>query len=138
MPAKSRKETRRGRKGPLSAAKIVAFAATEKPDEALAFYRDTLGLALEYSDEFALVFDCEGTSLRVAVVPKVRPAGYTILGWQVDDIDKTISELASGGVKFSHFPGMAQEANGVWNSPSGARIAWFTDPDGNILSLTEL
>lgn len=125
-------------KGPLAAARVVAFAATEKPDEAMTFYRDTLGLSLEYADQFALVFECQGTTLRVAVVPKVISAGYTILGWQVSDIDRTVSDLAGKGVEFSRFPGMEQEPNGVWNSPSGARIAWFKDPDGNTLSLTEL
>lgn len=130
--------TKRGKRGGLASAKVVAFAATQKPDAALSFYRDTLGLKLEYHDQFALVFDCGGTSLRVAVVPKVKPAGYTILGWQVANIDRTISELAESGVVFSVFPGMNQEPNGVWNSPSGARVAWFQDSDGNTLSLTEL
>lgn len=135
---KGKKRSRRGKPGRLSSAKVVAFAATEKPDEAMAFYRDTLGLALEYADRFALVFDCGGITLRVAVVPKVKRAGYTILGWQVTDIDETISVLSAAGVEFSRFPGMDQDLNGVWKSPSGARIAWFKDPDGNTLSLTEL
>jgi catechol 2,3-dioxygenase-like lactoylglutathione lyase family enzyme len=132
------KGTRLGNQVRLASAAIVAFAATAKPDEAMAFYRDTLGLTLAYADQFALVFDCRGTTLRVAVVPKVKPAGYTILGWQVADIDAMISALSGAGVEFSRFPGMDHESNGVWKSPSGARIAWFQDPDGNTLSLTEL
>jgi catechol 2,3-dioxygenase-like lactoylglutathione lyase family enzyme len=139
MAAKNGKTAAAARKpGSLGSAKVVAFSATEKPEKALTFYRDVLGLKLEYHDQFALVFDCGGTTLRVAVVPEVKPAGYTILGWQVADIDRTISELAAAGARFSRYPGMEQEPNGVWNSPSGARIAWFTDPDGNTLSLTEL
>lgn len=132
------KERSRGKTHLLASAKVVAFAATAKPDDAMKFYRDTLGLTLEYADQFALVFDCGGTTLRVAVVPKVKAAGYTILGWQVADIDETISALSAAGVEFSRFPGMDQDPNGVWKSPGGARIAWFQDPDGNTLSLTEL
>jgi catechol 2,3-dioxygenase-like lactoylglutathione lyase family enzyme len=123
---------------PLESAKAVAFTATAKPDAAMKFYRDKLGLELQYHDQFALVFDCGGTTVRVAVVGEVKAAGYTVLGWQVRDVDKAIAELAQNGVEMLRFAGMEQEENGVWNSPSGARVAWFRDPDGNTLSLTEL
>ena len=122
--------------GALASAKVVAFAATERPDSALRFYRDTLGLKLEYHDQFALVFDCGATTLRVAVVPKVKPAGYTILGWHVPDIRATIATLSANGVKFERYPGLEQDDLGICESPSGARIAWFKDPDGNVLSLS--
>ena len=139
MPArKTKKAVSPVSSRPLHSASVVAFSATQRPEASLIFYRDTLGLELEYQDQFAIVFNCAGTTLRVAVVPKVKPAGYTILGWQVEDIDKTIAELEAAGVKFTRFPGMGQAENGVWNSPSGARVAWFNDPDGNTLSLTQL
>jgi len=119
----------------LSAGDVVAFAGTEDPKRAMSFYRDTLGLKLEHSDNFALVFNANGTTIRVAVVPKVVPAGYTILGWRVSDIEATVDSLKNAGVAFERYPGMDQDANGIWNSPSGARIAWFKDPDGNTLSV---
>jgi catechol 2,3-dioxygenase-like lactoylglutathione lyase family enzyme len=101
------------------------------------FYRDTLGLPVEYSDNFALVFNANGTTIRVAIVPKVVPAGYTILGWMVADIETTVDSLSKAGVVFERYPGMDQDARGIWNAPSGARIAWFKDPDGNTLSVGE-
>jgi predicted enzyme related to lactoylglutathione lyase len=130
---KSRKGT--GTVGGLSTGDVVAFAGTTDPKRAMSFYRDTLGLELEYSDDFAVVFKSNGTTIRVAVVPKVVPAGYTILGWMVADIEATVAQLKKAGVKFERYPGMEQDARGIWSAPSGARIAWFKDPDGNTLSV---
>ncbi len=126
------------RSPPLSSAKIVGFAATQNPERAMTFYRDKLGLDLDYSDQFALVFTSGGTMIRVQIVPKVVPSGYTTLGWTVADLGGTVAKLTAAGVVFSRFSGMDQDSKGVWSSPSGARIAWFRDPDGNTLSLTEL
>lgn len=126
-----------GRAGNLRHSAIVAFSATQKPEAAKEFYRDKLGLPLLSEDPFALVFDAAGTMLRVAIVPKVKPAGYTILGWDVEDIEKAVQELSKRGVEFQRYPGMEQDELGVWTSPAGARIAWFQDPDGNTLSLTQ-
>jgi catechol 2,3-dioxygenase-like lactoylglutathione lyase family enzyme len=116
--------------------KIVAFVATAKPPRARRFYRDTLGLRLVGEDQFALVFDAHGTMLRVAIVKEVRAAGYTVLGWQVPDIVAAAKRLQKAGVRLQRYPGMGQDEQGIWTSPSGARIAWFKDPDGNTLSLT--
>jgi predicted enzyme related to lactoylglutathione lyase len=134
----ARKSARSNVSGALAKAGVVAFAATQRPEKAMAFYRDTLGLALEYSDQFALVFRSGGATVRVAVVPKVAPPAYTILGWTVPDIVATVKELSAAGVQFTRYPGMNQDDIGVWSAPSGARVAWFKDPDGNVLSLTEL
>jgi predicted enzyme related to lactoylglutathione lyase len=87
-----------------------------------------------------VVFDAHGTSIRVANVSSVkgfRPAPFTILGWAVSDIESAVAELTGRGVQFERFPGMEQDAMGIWTSPSEARIAWFKDPEGNVLSLTE-
>jgi len=122
----------------LKSRPIVAFVATTDPKRAKAFYAKTLGLRLVSEDGFALAFDAGGTMLRVAVVKTVQPAGYTILGWIVPDIAKAVRDLVKRGVMFQRYEGMPQDDLGIWSSPGGARVAWFTDPEGNTLSLTEL
>ena len=117
--------------------KIVAFVATAKPAKARSFYRDTLGLRLVSEDEFALVFDAHGTMLRVTMVREVRTAEYTVLGWQVPDIVAAAKRLQEAGVRLQRYAGMGQDEQRIWTSPSGARIAWFKDPDGNTLSITQ-
>jgi len=117
--------------------KIVAFAATAKPARARRFYRDTLGLRLVSEDQFALVFDARGTMLRVQIVKEVVAAGYTALGWQVPDVGAAVRSLRTSGVRMRRYAGMGQDRQGIWTSPSGARIAWFKDPDGNTLSITQ-
>jgi len=121
----------------LGTCPIVAFVGTQDPARAKAFYAKTLGLRFVSEDPFALVFDADGTMLRVAVVPEVRPAGYTVLGWKVADIKQAVAELKKKGVRFTRYEGLDQDDEGIWRSPAGARIAWFADPDRNTLSLTE-
>ncbi len=121
----------------LKAHPIIAFVATTTPARAKKFYARTLGLRLVTEDAFALVFDAGGTMLRVAIVQQLQPAGYTVLGWIVPDIQRAIHDLVKRGVKFRRYEWMEQDEQGVWVSPPGARIAWFEDPDGNTLSLTE-
>jgi catechol 2,3-dioxygenase-like lactoylglutathione lyase family enzyme len=121
----------------LSSQKIVAFVATQTPDKAKTFYQDTLGLPLLSEDFFALVFDAHGTMLRVSKVEKAVIAPYTVLGWQVQDIVATAKALQQSGVTFEHFQGLPQDELGVWNAPGGARVAWFKDPDGNLLSISQ-
>ena len=121
----------------LTSRPIIAFVATAKPARARKFYQQTLGLLPIGEDQFALVFDAGGTMLRVAIVPEVKPAGYTVLGWIVEDIEAAVAALRRRGVRFRRFRGMGQDRLGIWNSPSGARVAWFADPDGNTLSLTQ-
>lgn len=121
----------------LTAAPVVAFLATADPAAAIAFSRDGLGLRLVEDMAFALVFDAGGTELRIQKVQTLVPAGYTALGWAVDDIARTVGDLAGRGVRVERFDGMGQDADGVWTSPGGARVAWFRDTDGNLLSLTQ-
>ena len=111
--------------------------ATRDPGRAKEFYRNTLGLHLVSEDEFALVFDAAGTMLRVTRVQELTAAKYTVLGWQVRDIVRTAKRLQKAHVALEHYPGMQQDELGIWNSPSGARVAWFKDPDGNTLSITQ-
>ena len=122
----------------LASSPVITFVATTDPERARGFYADTLGLRLVERDAFALVFDAGGTMLRVVTVPRLHPAGYTVLGWIVEDVTATLRELAARGVRFHRYDGMEQDADGVWTAPGGARIAWFADPDGNTLSLTEM
>lgn len=123
----------------LASSSLVAFVGVCDPDRAKIFYRDRLGLRL-VSEElpFALVFDVQGTMLRVTVVPEVKPAKFTVLGWKVPDIQAAVSSLDKEGVEFQRYAGLQQDGLGIWTSPSGARVAWFHDPDGNILSVTQL
>jgi len=122
----------------LTDAPLVAFVATVKPAEARVFYADVLGLRLVHADQFALEFVAGGTSLRVTSVDHLEPAGYTVLGWAVPDIQAAVTDLAARGVEFQRFPEfMQQDALGIWAAPGGARVAWFKDPDGNTLSVTQ-
>jgi catechol 2,3-dioxygenase-like lactoylglutathione lyase family enzyme len=116
---------------------IVAFVATTDAKQAKSFYRDKLGLKFVSDDGFALVFDIKGTMLRIARVKGLAPAPYTVLGWQVAKIKEDVSALSKKGVVFERFPGMSQDALGIWSAPGGAKVAWFKDPDGNILSLSQ-
>ena len=121
----------------LNKSHLISFIATSNAKAAREFYEKTLGLTFVSGDQFALVFEVNGTMLRIQKVDKVNPHGYTSLGWEVTDIKKEVSQLVKRGVKFTRYEGMDQDEHGIWNAPSGAKIAWFTDPDGNTLSLTQ-
>ena len=121
----------------LNSSKVVAFVATSEPDGAKGFYEQTLGLRLVSDDTFALVFDANGVMLRVQKVPEHTPPPYTVLGWDVADISASVKELSGRGVTCERYEWLAQDEAGVWTAPSGAKIAWFKDPDGNTLSLTQ-
>ena len=121
----------------LSTSEIIAFASTTDLATARSFYGSVLGLSLVDENAYACVFDAHGTMLRVTLVAEVAHPGYTVLGWGVTDIDDTVGRLETIGVRFSRFDGMDQDEHGVWTTPNGDRVAWFADPDGNVLSLTE-
>jgi catechol 2,3-dioxygenase-like lactoylglutathione lyase family enzyme len=121
----------------LKSSDVVAFAAATDLRRAREFYEQKLGLPVVSHDGFACVFDANGTMLRVTAVAAVAPAGYTVLGWRVTDIEATALGLVAAGVVFSRYDGMDQDEYGVWTAPGGAKIAWFSDPDGNTLSLTQ-
>lgn len=121
----------------LATSRLVAFVATTNADNAKEFYADLLGLTLESEDDYALVFDANGTMLRIQKTESVTPPAYTVLGWHVDDIARLATSLAEQGVQFERFAGLEQDDLGIWTTPGGSRVAWFKDPDGNILSLTQ-
>ena len=121
----------------LGSQKLTAFVSTHNPARAKVFYRDTLGLHLLSEDSFALVFDANGTKLRVSIVAEVVVAKYTVLGWDVPDIVATAKSLRRAGVKLEIFGGFAQDELGIWTAPDGTKVAWFKDPDGNILSIAQ-
>jgi catechol 2,3-dioxygenase-like lactoylglutathione lyase family enzyme len=122
----------------LGSSKIVAFAGVANADRARAFYRDTLGLRLVSEDGFALAFDANGTMLRVSLVREVVAAPYTVLGWEVDDIAAKAQALTRAGVKLERYESfLKQDKLGIWTAPGGTRVAWFKDPDGNLLSISQ-
>jgi predicted enzyme related to lactoylglutathione lyase len=121
----------------LNKSKLICFAATTKPTEAKAFYGDTLELPLVEDGPFALVFNASGTMLRVQRVREIPKAQFTTLGWEVGDIRSTIQQLNKKGVRCERYDHVPQDELGIWTTPDGSKVAWFKDPDGNILSLTE-
>lgn len=122
----------------LDTAKLMAFVATSDGVRARAFYEGILGLTVISDDDFALALDAHGTMLRVQKVGTISPPPFTVLGWEVDHLAATVATLAKRGVTFQLYPGMQQDPLGIWHAPSGAAVAWFQDPDGNTLSLTQL
>jgi catechol 2,3-dioxygenase-like lactoylglutathione lyase family enzyme len=117
---------------------IIGFLNIVDVARAKAFYRDTLGLRLVSEEPpFALVFDANGIMLRLGMAKELPPAHGTVLGWQVPDIAAAIRELQEAGVRFERFEQLKQDELGIWTTPTGARVAWFKDPDGNILSVSE-
>ena len=116
---------------------LVAFVHVTDLARARAFYDGVLGLTPTEDTPIAVVFDANGTTLRVTLVEGHRPLAGTTLGWEVDDIAASIGELSARGVEFTRYDGMEQDELGVWSAPSGDQVAWFNDPDGNALSLTQ-
>jgi catechol 2,3-dioxygenase-like lactoylglutathione lyase family enzyme len=116
---------------------IVAFVGVSDLDRAARFYGTTLGLHLDEQRPFALVATVGGTRLWITEVEQVRAAPYTVLGWAVSDIGATVDLLGSRGVEFTRYEGVDQDHRGIWTAPGGSRIAWFLDPDGNNLSVTQ-
>jgi catechol 2,3-dioxygenase-like lactoylglutathione lyase family enzyme len=121
----------------LPKAHLIAFAATTNLPRARVFYEKGLGLKVSGESPIACTFDANGTTLRVIAVEKATIAPYTVLGWSVADIGETVRELIGRGVAFERIEGIEQNELGVWRSPGSAQVAWFKDPDGNMLSLTQ-
>ena len=121
----------------LGSGDLIAFVSATSLSRARAFYGQTLGLPVVGHTDFACVFDANGTMLRVTAVSEVSRTGYTVLGWRVADIAAAVRDLRAQGVVFVRYDGMDQDEHGIWTAPGGDRVAWFADPDGNILSLTQ-
>ena len=117
--------------------KPILFLATANAERSRAFYELVLRLAFVADDPQALVFQVGHTMLRIQKVDRVHHAPYTALGWAVSDIRQTVLHLRAVGVVFRRYQGMNQDGDGIWHAPSGAAVAWFQDPDGHVLSLTQ-
>jgi catechol 2,3-dioxygenase-like lactoylglutathione lyase family enzyme len=123
--------------GILAAAKPVAIICTRDRARAAVFYRDTLGLKLKSEDDYAAVFEIGGIDLRVSTIPDFTPHEHTVLGFSVADVAAAVKALLEKGVTFNTYKGFNQDELGVWSLPNSAlRVAWFNDPDGNVLSVT--
>jgi catechol 2,3-dioxygenase-like lactoylglutathione lyase family enzyme len=115
---------------------IVTFLQTKKPEEAIPFYRDVLGFNYLRDDGFALVFDMDGVMLRIGKAKEFTAAPGTVLGWEAEDICTAVDELVAKGVTFERYSFMQQDERGIQTFPGGDRVAWFKDPDGNVLSIS--
>jgi catechol 2,3-dioxygenase-like lactoylglutathione lyase family enzyme len=122
----------------LGSINIVAFVPTTDAARARAFYEGVLGLRFVKDDGFALVLDAHGIMVRVAKVPPpFTPPQFTILGWQVSEIEKIVAGLQKKGVHFERYGFFEQDKLGIWTTPTGEKVAWFKDPEGNILSVSQ-
>lgn len=121
----------------LSSEEVIAFVATRDMDRAAGFYEEGLGLRLMVREPTALVFDVNGTMLRVSHLEEHTPAQYTVLGWAVKDISRSLDDLEGKGIAFERFEMLEQDERGVCTFPNGDQVAWFRDPDGNMLSITQ-
>ena len=115
----------------------IAFLATVDAARSRRFYETALGLTFVSEDQFAIVFELRESQLRLQKVRELTPAQHTVFGWAVPSLEIATKELQRRGVAFERYSFLAQDENGIWTAPSGARIAWLKDPDGNVLSLTE-
>lgn len=116
---------------------MVGFLVTTNPEAARRFYSEVMGFRLLTDDHFALAFDAHGAMLRVGKAQEFTPALGTVLGWEVGDISEAVAELKERGVNFKRFPNMKADEQGVFTFPNGDRVAWFKDPEGNVLSLSQ-
>ena len=121
----------------LTHSPLIAFIPTKDAVPARRFYEKILGLRFVSDDSFAIVMDANGTMVRIVRVDDFTPFPFTLLGWQVNDIHKIVAEMAGKGVQFTRYPYLEQSLDGVWTAPEGAKVAWFTDPDGNTLSISQ-
>jgi catechol 2,3-dioxygenase-like lactoylglutathione lyase family enzyme len=117
--------------------KMIGFIVTAKPDEAKEFYVGKLGFTFLKDDGFALVLSAAGTMIRVAKLQQFTPPQYTVLGWEVPDVAAAVQELASKGVEFERYEFLHPDSDGICTFPNGDKAAWFKDPDGNTLSISQ-
>ena len=118
--------------------KLKAFVPTIEPEKAKDFYMNVLGLKIMSEDNYGMEFFTNGGMLRITTVQKLTPQPFTVLGWDVDNLPSVIKSLVQKGVKFERYNFIEQDVVGIWTAPGGVRVAWFKDPDGNLLSLSEM
>ncbi len=123
----------------LADARPVAMIVTRDRKLAEPFYRDTLGLRHKGDDGFAALFDLAGVTMRLTEVPEYTASPHPVLGWEVADMEAAVDALAAKGVTMNIYEGLGQDARGIWTAPDGScKVAFFNDPDGNGLSLTQI
>ena len=123
---------------PLHGADLCAFLVTTDAARCRAFYCDKLGFAVAFDDDWAVGLDAFGRKIRVQKMQQHTPRPYTVLGWNVADIEGTVTQLGAVGVPCKHYGFPFQDARGIASFPDGARVAWFEDPDGNVLSVAQM
>jgi catechol 2,3-dioxygenase-like lactoylglutathione lyase family enzyme len=117
---------------------LMGFIPTRDGDAARVFYETKVGLHFISEDQFAVVFQSGENMIRISRTGSFTPAPFTILGWQSADIEQDVRDMSARGVKFERYDYMgAQDELGIWTAPSGAKVAWFKDPDGNTLSISQ-
>jgi len=121
----------------LASMNMVGFLLTKDYDKARAFYVGHLGFEFVSLDQFALVIEAGKSMIRIVKVPTFTPLQSTVLGWQVEDIEVIVDWLAKRGVEFAKYPFVQDKERGIWTAPGGSKVAWFKDPDGNVLSVSE-
>ena len=121
----------------LTNSKLQSIIWTSRIDEAEKFYCDSLGLVMKNKSDGALVLDVGGSDLRISPVPSTTPTEHTVLGFSVPDVDRIVAMLTDRGIVFERFNGFPHEPNGTLTTPDGSRVAWFRDPDGNLLSIVQ-
>ncbi len=121
----------------LGKEKVVGFVVTTDSARARAFYEGVLGLRVVSEDDFALVVEANGTTIRVTKMKEWSPNAHTVLGWEIADVPAMVKGLTARGVTFERYGFLEQDALGVWTAPGGTRVAWFKDPDGNVLSVSQ-
>lgn len=122
----------------LGTKNLIAFIPTKDAGKSRKFYEEQLGLKFLSDDQFAIVMEANGIMLRIVRLQDFTPHPFTVLGWDVENIEEAVTGLSSKGVRFERFPGLEQDSHGVWQAPGGAaKVAWFKDPDGNVLSVSQ-
>jgi catechol 2,3-dioxygenase-like lactoylglutathione lyase family enzyme len=121
----------------LASMKMVGFLLTKDYEKSRAFYEGNLGFEFVSLDQFALVMQAGQSMIRIVKVPTITPLQSTVLGWQVDDIEAIVDWLAKRGVVFEKYPFAQDKEHGIWTAPGGSKVAWFKDPDGNVLGVSE-
>jgi len=121
----------------LASAKMAGFLLTKDYDQAKAFFVGKLGFEFISLDQYALVVNTGANHIRISKVPTFTPLQSTVLGWEVPDIDAAVAWLAERGVATEKYPFVQDKERGIWSTPDGNKVAWFKDPDGNVLSFSQ-
>jgi catechol 2,3-dioxygenase-like lactoylglutathione lyase family enzyme len=121
----------------LNSAKMIGFVLTKDYEEARAFYEGKLGFEFVSQDQYALVMRVGGHQVRIGKVPELTPLRSTVLGWEVAEIEAVVDGLSARGVVFEKYPWVQDKERGIWSTPDGSKVAWFKDPSGNVLSVSQ-